>query len=201
MDVGVPGGEVELEIGAVVYQLVSYFNDYPRALLLQVATDHRHQDGLDVLDLLDEQFLAEADCQFEAIGELGMPLADDLHLLLALLQPLDGLIVGVENQRNGSGIEDHHRILNRERIAGQPLALPLQLHTLTDHILQEVVTLRFDLEPPVFEDHLPLVLIAVAEVGDEGGGDERVDGVLSCLLLDVAVFVVPSHALVLQLGQ
>lgn len=112
---------------------------------MQVAADYRHKNGLNVLDLLDQNFLPKTDGEFQAIGELGMPLADDFHLLLTLLEPLNGLIVGVKYQWNCGSIEDHHRILNRKRIASQPLTLPFQLHSLIDHILQEVIIFRLDL--------------------------------------------------------
>jgi hypothetical protein len=161
VDACVPGGKVEAEGGAVVHQFVAHLHNHSRALLLQVPPHHRHEDGLDVLYLLDQQFLAEPHCQFEAVGELGVPLTDNFHLLLAPLEPLDGLVVGVQQHGHSRSIEYHHRVLEGEGVAGQAEAFPPQLHAFRDHKAEEVEVLRLRARFPLSEDDLSLVLVLV----------------------------------------
>jgi hypothetical protein len=114
MDIGISSSQVEFEAGTIVHYLISHLYHHSRSLLLQIFPNYGHKDGLDVLDLLDQKFLSKTDCKFEAVGKLGMSLADDFYLLLILLEPLDCLVIGIQNQGNSGGIEDHHRILNGE---------------------------------------------------------------------------------------
>eukprot|EP00962_Isochrysis_galbana_P019607 scaffold5708_cov107-Isochrysis_galbana.AAC.7 len=56
----------------VVDHLLADLDGQPRPLSHQVLADHRHQDGLDLVHLLDNERLAEADGQLKRVGEAGL---------------------------------------------------------------------------------------------------------------------------------
>lgn len=96
LDARVSSRKVQPERWTVVHQFVAHFHHHPRAFLLQVPSNNRNQNALDVLHLLNQQLLTETHRQLQTVGKFGVSLTDGLHFFLTSLEPLDCLVVRIE---------------------------------------------------------------------------------------------------------
>ena len=101
-----------------------------RPLPEEVLAQERHQDGADLVDLLDDQRLAEAHAELERRGEAPLVRHECLDGLVAQaqvgLEPLGRLRRRVDDERRVVRVEDDDGVLGREFVRGETLALPAQ---------------------------------------------------------------------------
>lgn len=172
----VSGGQVELECWVVINCLVSDLHHLTRPLLIEVLPEDWKEEGLDAVDLLNDEDFAESDRQLENSVELLVLVIEDFHALLALLQRLPeprrrrgGRIY---DQGSPDRVQDDDGILHREPVGRKALLLEGEELGLSREEGPEVEVLDSQGAAPLREICLSGALVLASEVGGVGTAEK-----------------------------
>lgn len=176
----VSGGQVELERWVVINCLVSDLHHLARPLLIQVLPEDWKEEGLDAIDLLDDEDFSESDGQLQDSVELLVLVVEDLYALLALLQRLPepgcGRSGRIYDQGSPDRVQDDDGIFHREPIGRKAFLFEGEQLGLSREEGPNVELLDFQGAAPLLEIRLSGALVLASEVSGVGTAEKGFQG-------------------------